>query len=230
MKIIIGNYKFPFDIGCKMLKTKYLKYDKCPIKDDALQELWNNIPEITFEEISKFTNVEERRIAFVCYGIERLIKQVKPKLIDRKIIQKENSYIDGEGNLIKKVINDKYELYKVDGKHLGNNSWGRQADDCHYIRCWCTSTGREYLIWIDGKSVSMTNKSISFWESKTTEDAIEAIAWTFTTDVKPEAIEKIIRQGDCILFKIKSTFERDYKGQIRHLTKKEYLEKLTMES
>ena len=56
---------------------------------------------------------------------------------------------------------------------------------------------------------------------------IQSIAWTIQTDIKEGGIEKIIRQGDCIMIKKKPNAK---KGNVRHLTEKEYLTLLKEES
>ena len=58
-------------------------------------------------------------------------------------------------------------------------------------------------------------------------NAIQAIAWTIQTNIPEGGIEKIVRQGDCILIKPNTT-ER-FRGE-RHLTEKEYKELLVAES
>jgi hypothetical protein len=56
---------------------------------------------------------------------------------------------------------------------------------------------------------------------------IQSIAWTIQTDIKEGGIEKIVRQGDCILIKKKDTAET---GLVRHLTENEYRTLLVLES
>jgi hypothetical protein len=58
-------------------------------------------------------------------------------------------------------------------------------------------------------------------------DAIDAIAWTIQTNLKEGDIEKIIRQGDCILLKKKKGTETNV---VRHLTSDEYRSLLVLES
>jgi sulfate adenylyltransferase subunit 1 (EFTu-like GTPase family) len=59
-------------------------------------------------------------------------------------------------------------------------------------------------------------------------NAIEAIAWTIQTNIGEDNIEKIVRQGDCIMIKPKNT--KDAAGVVRHLTEKEYTTLLVAES
>jgi hypothetical protein len=57
--------------------------------------------------------------------------------------------------------------------------------------------------------------------------AIDAIAWTIQTNLKEGGIEKIIRQGDCILLKKNKSSQI---CDIRHLTGNEYRSLLVLES
>jgi hypothetical protein len=58
-------------------------------------------------------------------------------------------------------------------------------------------------------------------------NAIEAIAWTIQTDLKKGDIDKIVRQGDCIMIKKKEGVSG---GGTRHLTEEEYRTLITAES
>ena len=59
-------------------------------------------------------------------------------------------------------------------------------------------------------------------------NAINCIAWTIQTNIAQGGIEKIVRQGDCILIKPKARYET--LGRERHLSKQEYLKLLVAES
>jgi hypothetical protein len=59
-------------------------------------------------------------------------------------------------------------------------------------------------------------------------DAIDCIAWTIQTNIAQGGIEKIVRQGDCIMIKPKAKYET--LGRERHLSKGEYLNLLVAES
>jgi len=229
MKIIIENTRFDYNIGCRLLKTKY---GNVPFK--GLEDIWEDIVPITFKEITKeLENIEQRRIAVGCLGLEKIYKEVNPKLVSSKTILKETFWVGENGELIKKEFSDTYELYKVEG-----NIWGEGTDfgwrtpqDVHFVKCKDTSTDREYFIWVDAQSVYRTNKP-NEWLSSSTDfgkviNPIQAIAWTIQTDIKEGGIEKIVRQGDCVLIKKKKNSE---KGRVRHLTEKEYLKLLVAES
>lgn len=227
MKIIINNVEFPFDLGCRVLK---LKYDKCPM--EQLEEFWDKIVPVTFQDIALLPNLEQRRIGILNLGIDTIVKEVNPKLLSSKTIKKETTWVNEQGEIVTHKFNDTYELFEVDGEVFskGLDSW-RKMDTCHYIRCKDTSTDREYLIWVDLWSVFQTNEmgmSYEFADKKKNINAIHCIAWTIQTNVPKGNIEKIIRQGDCVMIKPKGKYEP--LAQPRHLTEKEYLKLIVAES
>ena len=223
MNLIIENLKFDFDLGCKVLKCSG---GDCPIS--GLEDLWDSIVPITFKEIAEINNTELRRIAFKRFGLERLVNEVNPVLVDTQTINKTTTWINENG--IEETINfaDTYELYKVEGSVLfPDQRWG--VEDVYYVKCKDTSTDREYLIWVNPNQVFRTNNTDRGWYSSSDIDlnAINCIAWTMQTNVPIGNIETIIRQGDCILVKPTNDERLD---NVRHLSGKEYLELLHLES
>lgn len=217
MKIIIDNREFEKEIGLKLLK---LKYKECPF--DEIKDIWNDIPEITFEEIGQLQNLEQRRIAFFYFGSERLISSVNPELIDRKEINKQTEWITKEG---KREIHDYlsvYELYKIDPNYFKTNRI-TPADNFYFLKVKDTSTDREYIIWIDKFSVVRTNTIVNDEIS-----VLDAVAWTIRTVVPEGKIEKIVRQGEVLMFKIKENTQ--LLKTPRHLSAKEFVELLKAES
>jgi hypothetical protein len=156
-------------------------------------------------------------------------------LINKKTLKKTTTWVNQEGEIVTKKFNDTYELYKVSGNYFSNGitpSW-QKAEDSYFVKCKDTSTDREYLIWVDVNSVwsvvTENNKNLNRWEFDINKiDAIDCIAWTIQTDIPQGKIEKIVRQGDCIMIKPKGKYET--LGRERHLSKKEYLGLLVAES
>jgi len=233
MKILINNVSFDYNTGCRLLK---LKYDECPNTID-LQDIWEDIVPMTFKEIATtLKNIEQRRVAIQCLGLERLTKEVKPVLINTKSIKKTTAWVNPNGELVTKKFTDTYELYKVKGEMINQgiegNRWNK-LNDVHFVKCKDTSTDRDYFIWIDAQSVYQVNNDRK-WVSSDEDfgsmiNAIQAIAWTIQTNVAKDNIEKIVRQGDCIM--IKKKFSTEAIGDtLRHLTEVEYLELLVAES
>ena len=148
MKIVIDNHAFPYDLGCRLLK---LKHESCPFPQ--LEDIWNDIVPLTFKEIAKLENLEQRRVGVLCLGLERLIKEVKPKLIDKQTLNKSTMWVNEKGELVEKKFNDTYELYEVDGEYFNKNvknSWEKMQNS-YFVKCKDTSTNREYLIWVNAK-------------------------------------------------------------------------------
>ena len=229
MEIVINNVPTEFNLGCRMLKTKG---GDCPF--DEMQDFWEEVQPLNFKDIAQIPNLEQRRIALLFLGLDRLVKEVNPELISSKTIKKNTTWVTEQGELVEHNFDDTYELYKVKGEYFGDttNHWQRM-NDAYYVKCKDTSTDREYLIWIDVNSVwrivSDNNSKLNRWEFDVRKiDAIDCIAWTIQTNVPQGKIEKIVRQGDCILIKPK----KDYVplDNERHLTKQEYLTLLVAES
>lgn len=218
-KIIIDNVPFDYDNGCAVLK---MKHTECPFEE--LVEVWDDIVPLTFQDIAtKINNLEQRRIAISYLGLENLQKQVSPVLVGKETIRKTTTWVTAEGGIETKVYDDTYELYAVKGKKLGEglDSW-RTPTDVHYVKCKDTSTDREYFIWVEEANIIRTN------DYPENINPIMAIAWTFTTIVPEGSIERIIRQGDCILIKhIEGT---KMLNTARHLTEIEYRTLLEQES
>jgi hypothetical protein len=228
MKIVISNLEFPYDMGCRLLK---LKYKECPFEEIA--DIWDDIVPMTFKEIAKLPNLEQRRVGVLCLGLEKLYKEVQPKLVDKQTLKKSTMWVDEKGELKEVKFDDTYELYEVNGKYFNEgleNNWQKMAN-AYFIKCKDTSTDRFYFIWIEPKQVYITNNPTDTYGYKFEVkkiNAIQSIAWTIQTDIPQGKIEKIVRQGDCILIKPKGNFE-PLKAP-RHLTEKEYKTLLVAES
>jgi hypothetical protein len=225
MQIIINQIKFPYDIGCRILK---LKYENCPLPE--IEDIWDDIIPASFKEISILENLEQRRVGIFCLGLERLVKEINPELVSKKTLKKETTWVNEKGEMITHKFNDTYELYKVSGDYFNKgikNGWGKM-EDAYYVKCKDTSTDREYMLWVDIRSVASTNGQNGWNFDVNKVNAIQAIAWTIQTNVEEGNIDKIVRQGDCIL--IKPNKKGKISTRTRHLTEKEYKSLLVAES
>lgn len=230
-KFLVDQYEFGYDLGLKVVKAKFKEVDRfiagVSISKGLAAEvrkIWDDIPEVTVREALSIENIEARRICFRYIGVDKIFGELGPELVDEQTIEK-GTRVTAEGELEK--FKDTYQLYRVEGKKLSEgvkDTW-RAPQDFFILRCKCTSSDREYLIYIQ-----------NFWSGRMRDvgtvgqkpDAIEAVAWTITTDVAKEDIDYIIRQGDCILVKTKK--DKYTRVNTRHLDKAEYLEKVRMES
>lgn len=227
--------RFDFDTGIKVVKAKHKGSFESFLKasphfpeeaEAMLREAWDKSGEITVTEALSIQNLESRRLCFKYIGIEKIFNELKPELVDDQTIEK-STRVNKEGKL--ESFMDRYQLYKVKGEKLTGDTDRsfRRAQDFYILRCKCTSTDREYLIyvpeiWDSRNSFGRERRSVS------KPDAIDAVAWTIQVELPAGQIDKIIRAGDCIMVKPKS--EKYEKCQLRHLSKKEYLEKVVMES
>ena len=231
-KLVLDNVTFDFDLGCKIARLKY--GEVCPPQFSSLEGFWGEIALATFSDIAQLPNLEQRRIGIRALGLERLISEVNPTLLNSTTLKKSTTWVNENGSIETFEYNDTYELYEVKGEVFSQGlEKFQKMQDCHYIKCKDTSTDREYLIWVDLQSVWDTNnpdkigwKRPENWLKKV--NSIMGIAWTITTDVPQGNIEDIIRQGDCILVKPKGEYEP--LNVARHLTEKEYKTLISAES
>lgn len=225
-KFIINGQEYDYNDGCRLVKAKFRE---CPTPE--LEDFWDDIQPMTFREIAQnYRNVEQRRVAISCLGMENVIKEVQPELVNEKTLKKETYWVNQSGGLVHKKFDDTYRLYKVDSKKLLDPEDQKKTNTrvrttykpAYYVQFKDTSTDREYMLWVDNARIAKTNgKKVDGV------DAIQAIAWTIQTDIEPGGIEKIVRQGDCIMIKKKPKAKL---GKVRHLTQKEYQTLIELES
>jgi hypothetical protein len=179
-----------------------------------IKKEWDNVKDITSTDAFALKNVELRRLYFKAIGVIEMFKEMEPTLVDTKTLVK-NGYRWDENNVkVPYEINDKYELYKIDGCRLypeESSSWRSDNATVYAVRCWCSTTGREYWIYVPRNVGEEGN-------------ALNAIAWTVRLNhTYPKSI---IRQGDVILYELSSKSEvlekRWGREQFHHLTGKEY--------
>jgi hypothetical protein len=229
-KLVLNNVAFDYDLGCKIARLKY--GDVCPEVLSPLADFWNDIVPATFSDIAQLENLEQRRIGIASLGLDRLISEVNPTLLDSRTLNKSTTWVNENGELHTFDYDDTYELYQVKGEVFSQGlSEFQTMADSFYVKCKDTSTDRQYLIWIEPQSVYRTNRD-SGWYDRTNGykelNAIECVAWTITTNVPKGKIEKILRQGDCIMIKPQGKYEP--LTSPRHLTQVEYETLIVAES
>ena len=232
-KIVIQNVVFPFDLGCRVLK---LKGGDCPF--DEIADFWNDIEPLSFVDIAMLENLEQRRIGISHLGIENIVSEVNPILLDKTTLKKTTTWINEFGVEETIDFDDTYELYKVSNNVLLSQEpseffiWRRETFS-YYVKFKDTSTDREYLIWVDLNDVYRNNYEgwASGEEMEKIVTAIDCIAWTITTNVEKGNIKRILRQGDCVLIEPKEkVIDQEVFGEVRHITKEEYNTLLEVES
>ena len=229
-KLVLNNVAFDYDLGCKIARLKY--GDVCPEALSPLADFWNDIVPATFSDIARLENLEQRRIGISALGIDKLISEVNPILLDSKTLNKSTTWVNENGELHTFNYDDTYELYQVKGEVFSQGLNQRQTmEDSFYVKCKDTSTDREYLIWIEPRSVFRTNRDNTWYDITNGYkelNAIECVAWTITTNVPKGNIKDIIRQGDCILIEPQGKYEP--LTTPRHLTQVEYETLIVAES
>jgi hypothetical protein len=185
---------------------------------DFVHEMWDDIKPITVQDALGITNSEIRRTYFDCIGIEKLFKELDPILRDRQVVKKKRTRWDDNNDQYEYEFEDVYELYEIEGKKLfETDRWGNTPDPVYAVRCWCTTTNREYWIYVTDEAATGSRRWS--WPKKNPEyDAIRAIAWTIRIDVKNP--KRIYRQGDIIVAKLSVN---DETVESYHLTKEQYL-------
>ena len=241
MKVIIDAREFPSELGLRILKAKH---GDCTFK--SLEDVWHSIPPLTFASIiDGLDDPDRRRIAFKHLGLQGMIEEVSPTLVSRETLQKSTTWVDADGTLTRHNFEDVYELYRVcfRNKDEEENSsklqslLSRNLTEQYFVKCWDTSTAKEYVIWVNMRAIYTNNLpkdkknnanrlSETGLERKVT--PVQAIAWTIRTDIEPGGIEAIVRQGDCVLLRTKPGAKRlEFP---RHLTEAEYITLMTDES
>lgn len=233
----IVNNREGFDLttALRLWKTKYADdyrdFQKAVIIHESLndfdqfvQECWNKIQPVTVEDALKVQNTEERRTYFDAIGIEKLFKQLNPTLLDKQTVKKSRTRWNEEFEEYKHEFEDVYELYEIEGKKLfDKDRWGNEPNPVYAVRCWCTTTNREYWLYVPREAALGSR----WWSSDPEDnkpDAVRAIAWTVRIDVNEKDVEKIYRQGDIIVAKMKNRTkitERTFTPY--HLSKEQYL-------
>jgi hypothetical protein len=184
-----------------------------------VEEAWDSIEPLDTQTAFQEKNLERRRVFFRCIGVRALFRNLQPLLLDRQVLKLQNNRWDEENQHYVDAIEDVYELYKIDGKHIlppedGSrlHTWRREQSTVFAVRCWCTTTKREYWIYVP-RNVAEKN------------DALEAIAWTVQLNITNP--KRLFRQGD-ILIAERSADSRDV--PLYHLDKKTYTELLVSET
>lgn len=187
-----------------------------------VEEMWDGIVPVSVQEALKEKNTEKRRVMFDCIGVAKLFAALEPELIDRQILSKQRTRWDERNNPYPHQFEDVYELYQIDGEKLFDTEsrWSK-PEPVYAVRCWCTTTGREYWIYVP-KAAALTKKPGEFIEQA---DAITAIAWTIRIDITNP--KRIFRQGDII---VAEESEDSRQAEPYHLDKDQYIKLLFSET
>lgn len=188
-----------------------------------VKESWDQIKPITVGEALQERNSERRRVMFDCIGVAKLFKQLNPELLDKKVVSKKRTRWDENNRAYEHRFEDVYELYRIVGTELFEHEdrW-RKPNDVYAVRCWCTTTNREYWIYVP-EEIALGKTARSPGEENP--DAIRSIAWTIRVDVSNP--KRIFRQGDIIVVE---ESEDSQTVEPYHLTAEQYLKLLFSET
>jgi len=233
----IVNNRSGYDLttALRLWKTKYqddyrdfqkdvITHESLKDFDAFVQECWDSIVPVTVEEALQLENTEERRTYFDAIGIEKLFKGLDPKLLDKQTIKKSRTRWDEEFKEYTHEFEDIYELYEIEAtKMFKTDRWGNApTQNIYAVRCWCTTTNREYWLYVP-REAALGSRWWASAEEKEQPDAIRAIAWTVRVDVPEENVEKIYRQGDIVVAKMKDSAKATETTTSYHLSKEQYL-------
>jgi hypothetical protein len=227
---VSGLQELSMSDAIRIWKTKHPSYEhfyrdviKTPYLADLgefVKEVWDDISPISVQEALEEKNAEIRRVYFQCIGVVNIFKELNPTLLDKQTINKKRTRWDDKGDPYEYVFEDVYELYSIPYEKLIELPFWtvrtNQNPIITAVRCWCTTTNKEYWIYVPEESC-MNDKG-KF-------DAVSAIAWTIQIDIKNP--EKIYRQGDIIVVKEGPESSKDTPY---HLTKEQYLNLMYSES
>lgn len=232
--IVSGRKDFSLTDALRLWKSKYpefIDFEKDVITHPTLADfgqfvemVWNEIRPFTVKDALAQANTEIRRVYFDCIGVRKIFSELEPELRDRQVINKRRIGWNDDNDPVMKEFEDVYELYEIKGsKMFGPDQWNREPNPVYAVRCWCTTTNREYWLYVPVDAA--TGRRFVFANDKPEYDAVRAIAWTIRIDVKNP--EVIYRQGDIIVVKVP---ENAVVCPERHITKEEYLNLMYSES
>jgi hypothetical protein len=242
--IVNGREGFDLSTALKLWKTKYADdyrdFQKAVITHESLNDfeefvssMWPLIEVVTVQDALIQENTEDRRVYFDAIGIEKLFKSLDPMLLDKQTIKKKRTRWDDEFKEYTHEFEDVYELYRIEAsKMFTKDRWGNEPRNHIYaVRCWCTTTNREYWLYVPRWAALGEQWWSGDEHDKTRADAIRAIAWTVRLDVPISHVEKIYRQGDIIVAKVKDEITPDTLSALPyHLSKEDYLQLMYSET
>lgn len=196
----VEGYPTTIEIALKLWKRQYTTFSEfhknviLPSNSQDFEDfskevelVWNDIEDISVTEAFSQKNIEIRRLYFKAIGTTELFKDLKPELIHTDSISKPGKTYTEDGKEVDTMIKDDYELYKIDGARLfpeEKQEWRATRATIYAVRCWCSTTKREYWIYVP-RTIGEKN------------NALNAIAWTVRLEYSN--IKSLYRQGDVFI-------------------------------
>jgi hypothetical protein len=233
---VCGKDGYDLSTALRLWKAKYNEFKDFEkdvilhesLKDfsDFVEEMWDSIKPITVKDALALQNAEDRRIYFDCIGVNRLFKELNPTIRDKQTIKKKRTRWDDKNDPYTYEFEDVYELYEIPGDKLfPKDRWGRASNPVFAVRCWCTTTNREYWLYVHPEAATGKRWFNPEVREAVSYDAIRAIAWTVRVDVSEP--ERIYRQGDIIVAKLS---KKSKTVPAYHLDKQQYLQLMYSET
>ncbi|KMQ58615.1 hypothetical protein ACM46_21570 [Chryseobacterium angstadtii] len=181
---------------------------------ERIEKLWNAVETLRLEELFESNDRNLRLFCFNYVGVGNLMNYLNAEKINEEEIDLHYNEYDHNGNKTQINKTNRYELYKIENRKLGINTW-READKYSYaVKCWCPSTKKEHWLWV---------------EQQYSGNALIAIASTFRIheNIIPY-IRCLKRQGDLLICELEK--EVIPRGFPRALTVQEYFNLLEVET
>jgi len=211
MKITIDGSVFDYEIGSRILKTKY---GHKPFK--GLEEVWDKITPLTLQDICLYP--------------------MKPDLRRKSVIFLGPGFIDNSDHLRRFVEFDGRVFFQTSeppdrfSDPKGYYEWLAQSEDEYswlqhdlfYVRNFMSESGQFLYRWVD--MYRMLKPELSDIR------AVDAMAFTLTPRVPYDEITDIIVMGDMSFYKMTDHSKIDWDWDYRPLTGYEYLNGIIHES
>lgn len=189
-----------FKEACKKYNRNDIIDKYANMKEYYLKNSWREIYSrpVDVPAIMKMENLENRRFLLEQLSPQEVVTGLGAKLVNTETKLFKNLVTDlltGEQSVVE--VKDKYDLYQVDASTLFGTAVPSGAPSkVNYVRCNCTTTGREYHIRTPYRA--RTENSAGKTENVTYENALDAIARTFPMYVPLDTIDYLFRQGDVL--------------------------------
>lgn len=180
------------DVNLELLQEIKKKYYKdYAIIEDFLQlavKEFDSIEPFSYKEAHELTEQRFQALVFSSINVPEMIAHLGSKRIKTAGINVKHRTYSKEGTYIGDKENEcNYEMHEINSKELG------LTEPLYMVKCWCTSTNKEHLLYVDAKYK---------------DDPLEAIASTFHV---PENyighITGLKRHGDILLIELDSYIE-----------------------
>ena len=159
--------EFPISLIKKGFDKPGSKY---ATKISEAEKLYNKVEKMTVAEALKFPNMEQRMVALKFVGPDKIVSELKGKLISQETLTKKHNRwfpkkhikVSGvkpvgykeivEDMFDQKMVEfeDTYSLYRINKKKLETD------EDVFILHCKCPSTGRNYYLFIEPQHATKT--------------------------------------------------------------------------